>query len=325
MSSGIPSSIQSAPLLKQWVRLLDDGTFQIYSGKVELGQGISTALVKVACEELGIHPDMVELVAGHTANSPDEGYTAGSLSIEVGATALRHACIRMRQLFALQAAKYLAVDVQDLVLDQGIFGTGHTKEKIGFHALAKDINFELIRADTPLDSSLDVKKVMRLPEEAFRRFDLKGKFTGPGFVHDMVRDHMLHARILRGPHAQARATNVDRQQLQSFEGISEVVIQGDFIALLGHDEGKLLNAYEKAYGLMDWKLPDLPTYQEIENLLTSLPTVDEKVVSQGKALPASKRLIRRYSKPYIAHASIDRKSTRLNSSHESISRMPSSA
>ena len=61
MSSGIPSSIKSAPLLKQWVRLLDDGSFQIYSGKVELGQGISTALVKVACEELGIHPDMVDL------------------------------------------------------------------------------------------------------------------------------------------------------------------------------------------------------------------------------------------------------------------------
>ena len=88
MATVIPTSIQTAPLLKQWVQLLADGRFQIYSGKVELGQGISAALVKVACEELCIHPEQVDLVAGHTALSPDEGYTAGSLSIEAGANAL---------------------------------------------------------------------------------------------------------------------------------------------------------------------------------------------------------------------------------------------
>ena len=75
MATGIPTSIQTAPLLKQWVQSLADGRFQIYSGKVELGQGISAALVKVACEELCIHPGQVDLLAGHTAYSPDEGYT----------------------------------------------------------------------------------------------------------------------------------------------------------------------------------------------------------------------------------------------------------
>ena len=304
MATGIPTSIQTAPLLKQWVQLLADGRFQIYSGKVELGQGISAALVKVACEELCIHPGQVDLVAGHTALSPDEGYTAGSLSIEAGATALRHACIYMRQIFAVQAAEHLAVSLEDLTLDQGMFGTSQSKEKIGFHALAKDNNYALIRVDTPLDKSRDVKNLVRLPDEEFIRFDLKGKFTGAGFVHDMVRSNMLHARILRGPHAEARARHVDAAHLRSFEGVTELVIQGDFIALLGPDEGMLLRAYEKAYATMEWQLPNLPAFQEIETLLTSLPSVDEKVVAQGKALPSSQRLTRRYSKPYIAHASI---------------------
>lgn len=132
MATGIPTSIQAAPLLRQWVQLLADGRFQIYSGKVELGQGISAALVKVACEELCIHPGQVDLVAGHTALSPDEGYTAGSLSIEAGATALRHACIYMRLLFAIQATEHLAVSLEDLTLDQGMFSALQSKEKLGF-------------------------------------------------------------------------------------------------------------------------------------------------------------------------------------------------
>lgn len=304
MATVIPTSIQTAPLLKQWVQLLADGRFQIYSGKVELGQGISAALVKVACEELCIHPEQVDLVAGHTALSPDEGYTAGSLSIEAGATALRHACIYMRELFAIQAAEHLAVSLEDLMLAQGMFIAPQSKEKIGFHALAKDTNYALIRVDTPLDKSRDLKKLVRLPDEEFIRFDLKGKFTGAGFVHDIRRSNMLHARILRGPHAEARASHVDVAYLRSLDGVTELVMQGDFIALLGPDEAKLLRAYEKAHATIEWQLPNLPAFQEIETLLTSLPSVDEKVVSQGKALPSSQRLTRRYSKPYIAHASI---------------------
>lgn len=304
MATVIPTSIQTAPLLKQWVQLLADGRFQIYSGKVELGQGISAALVKVACEELCIHPEQVDLVAGHTALSPDEGYTAGSLSIEAGATALRHACIYMRELFAIQAAEHLAVSLEDLMLAQGMFIAPQSKEKIGFHALAKDTNYALIRVDTPLDKSRDLKKLVRLPDEEFIRFDLKGKFTGAGFVHDIRRSNMLHARILRGPHAEARARHVDVAYLRSLDGVTELVMQGDFIALLGPDEAKLLRAYEKAHATIEWQLPNLPAFQDIETLLTSLPSVDEKVVSQGKALPSSQHLTRRYSKPYIAHASI---------------------
>lgn len=304
MTTEIPSSIQVAPFLRQWVQLLEDGRFQIFSGKVELGQGISAALIKVACQELCIHPSQVDLVAGHTKCSPDEGYTAGSFSIEVGAAALRHACILMRQFFAMQAVKHLAVSLEELTLEQGMFSTLTSKEKIGFHFLAKDFDYAQIRVDTPIEINCELKTLKRLPDQEFTRFDLKGKFTGAGFVHDMVRHNMLHARILRGPHAEARPRQVDATHLRSLEGVTNVVIQGEFIALLGPDEASLLRAYEKAYASIDWKLPNLPAYQEIETLLTGLPAVDEKVVSQGASLPCSQRITRRYSKPYIAHASI---------------------
>ena len=162
MTTGIPTSIQTAPLLRQWVQLLADGRFQIYSGKVELGQGISAALVKVACEELCIHPGQVDLLAGHTAYSPDEGYTAGSFSIEVGAAALRYACIYMRQLFAMQAAEHLAVSLEDLTLDQGMFSASQSKEKI-----IETLNRHLCRCGAHA-------RILRATELAMHRLQVKG-------------------------------------------------------------------------------------------------------------------------------------------------------
>ena len=304
MSASLPSSIQTAPLLGQWVSLLDNGSFQIRSGKVELGQGISAALLKVACQELGLRPDQVTLLAGHTALSPDEGYTAGSFSVEVGVSALRHACVSMRRAFAQHASHQLAVPVQALTLKDGEFSVGVTAAGLSYHALAKSLDYAAIRLDPALHPEPDVGQLQAPADEAFVRVDLWDKFTGPGFVHDIVRPQMLHARILRGLHAEARAHQPDLAALRALDGVTQLVCEGNFIALLGPDESALVRAHEKACAMVAWVLPTLPAFQEIEPLLTSLPAVTQQVVNEGQALPSSQRLTQRYSKPYIAHASI---------------------
>ena len=106
--SELPPSIRAHPTLGEWIRIRDEGGFDVLSGKVELGQGISAALIKIACVGLGVDPDQVRLVAGDTGLCPDEGYTAGSQSIEVGGAALRHACAALRRLGA-----GAAVDAQE--------------------------------------------------------------------------------------------------------------------------------------------------------------------------------------------------------------------
>ena len=304
MSAALPASIQTAPMLGQWVCLLDNGHFQIRSGKVELGQGISAALLKVACQELGLRPEHVTLLAGHTAHSPDEGYTAGSFSVEVGVSALRHACVQMRRAFAQHAAAHLSVLPSALTLKDGLFSaTAHT-EPVGYHALVKGWDYAATRLDQPLAVDQDVGHLQAPPDETFVRVDLWDKFTGPGFVHDIVRPQMLHARVLRGLHAEARAHQPDLAALRALDGVTQLVCQGEFIALLGPDESALLRAHEKACAMVAWVLPTLPAFQEIEPLLTSLPAVTQQVVNEGQALPSSQRLTQRYSKPYIAHASI---------------------
>src|SRR5215831_3614556 len=89
MTGVLPQSLKTTPRLDRWVRFNADRTVTVFSGKVELGQGIETAIVQMAADELDVALERLSLVAGDTRQSPDEWYTAGSQSIEVGGMAIR--------------------------------------------------------------------------------------------------------------------------------------------------------------------------------------------------------------------------------------------
>src|SRR5256885_6783576 len=93
-----PGSLEKNPSLSQWLRVHRDGTVSIYSGKVEIGQGILTALAQIAAEELGIAIERIRMVPADNAVSPDEGVTSGSLSIQDSGVALLRACAQARTL-----------------------------------------------------------------------------------------------------------------------------------------------------------------------------------------------------------------------------------
>src|SRR5207248_1087357 len=78
--------------LDAWLRIDPNGTLTIFTGKIELGQGIGTALSQIAADELDVDLARIEVVYGDTARTPNEGQTAGSLSVEQSGTALRFAC-----------------------------------------------------------------------------------------------------------------------------------------------------------------------------------------------------------------------------------------
>ena len=99
----LPSSLAKNPRLSQWLRLTAEGTVEVCSGKVEIGQGILTALAQIVAEELDVQPSRVRMMRAVTGSSPDEGVTSGSLSTQDSGTALRHVCAEARALL-LQAA-----------------------------------------------------------------------------------------------------------------------------------------------------------------------------------------------------------------------------
>src|SRR5947208_7907294 len=76
----LPGSLQNNRMLSAWLRINADGSATVSSGKVELGQGILTALWQIAAEELDLPLTRVRILSGDTGHSPDEGQTAGSQS-----------------------------------------------------------------------------------------------------------------------------------------------------------------------------------------------------------------------------------------------------
>src|SRR4051812_43763746 len=98
-SPTLPPLLAANPRLDQWVRFTSPGHVTVSTGRVEIGQGVLTAMLQIAAEELDVAPDRILLQTGDTDLTPNEGYTAGSQSIQFGGVALRLACAEVRTLF----------------------------------------------------------------------------------------------------------------------------------------------------------------------------------------------------------------------------------
>ena len=115
----LPASVALNPRLGDWLRVLRSGVVEVRPGKVELGQGVLTALSQVAAEELDIGVARVRMIPAATGASPDEGYTAGSLSIQDSGSAIRLVCAEARVLYLGVAAARLGVPESKLTVADG--------------------------------------------------------------------------------------------------------------------------------------------------------------------------------------------------------------
>jgi len=303
--SALSPSLISAPKAGQWLKLTDEGHFELRTGKVELGQGISTALTQIACDSLGVSPAQVRWVAGDTEVSPDEGFTAGSQSIEVGGQAWHHVGHVIRSHFAKAAAKQLACHTDTLLLKEGVF-IAPSGKAMSYQELAQAENhaWQALRVDDANATRIAV------PSDTVvaKREDLWLKFTGAGFIQDLDLPDLWHARVLRGPHPNSRPLVIDTKVLEALPGVDRVLVQHHFIALLSRNEGVLIKAHALAKALTAWSTPELPCDLDAEVLLPQLSAVSHMAAHEmsrpPQPAPATLTLQRRYSRPYIAHASI---------------------
>jgi nicotinate dehydrogenase subunit B len=294
-------SLAQHPLASAWLRITPDNHVEVRSGKVELGQGISAALRQTACRCLGVLPAQVRLSAGDTATSPDEGYTAGSQSVEVGVMALEQVCRVVHAAFAAAAAQAMRVALSDVRTHEGRFHAG--AQSRSYADLLSVVDWSQLVVNTPaLPAAAHEAEAAQVAREDFAQ-----KFTGAGFIHDLRLPQLLHARMLRGPHPMSRPQDVPHDWLTSLDGVLEVFHHGDFLALLGDDEGALDLAQSKALERIVWHTPSLPTQRQAQDWLTQAPAETTTPIDQPadiNAAPTALRLSRRYSRPYLAHASI---------------------
>jgi len=208
------------------------GQVTVYSGKVDLGTGVSTALRQIVAEELDVPIARVELVEGDTALTPDQGTTWGSLSIQVGGMQLRQAAAAARQALLAEAAKKLGTS--DLTVAEGVISGGG--KKVSYGELIGGKSFAIT-----LDPKQPVKEKApqdyKIVGKAQPRVDIPDKVTGRfTYMQDFTVPDMLHGRVVRPPAIGATLQSVDDSALKNIPGIVKVVREGNFLGVVATNE-----------------------------------------------------------------------------------------
>ena len=304
MATAVPKSLSDNPRLDQWIAFEDGGRVRLATGKVEIGQGVLTALAQIAAEELDVKPERLRVVSGVTPASPSEGFTSGSNSIAVSGAAIRLACAEVRALFLERAAAALACAPEDLEIQDGKFMRAGKETGHDYWSLRQKV--DLAR---PAMGNAEPKRPSeyRTVGTSLPRLDLPEKIRGAAFIHDLAPDHLLHARILRRPWRGARLVAFDEAAVRRAVGTSiEVLRDGDLVAFTADQEIAVMRAASAARLSARWEGGDQPPPETGEpEWLMHAPSRD-RVVESGSAQGATgNRVVEAlYSRRFLTYGSI---------------------
>jgi nicotinate dehydrogenase subunit B len=307
--SGVPSSVSplpadlaANPLLARWLDFSRDGEVTIRVGKVEYGQGIWTALAQVAAEELQVALARVRMAPVSTSTSPDEGVTAGSLSVQDSGSALRQACAQARGVLLDAAAARLGVPHAELTVADGqILADGPT-----------GLSYWTLAQPGLLDRPADAPVPSRPPDEwsvagrSAPRLDIPDKVTGrPRFLHDLVLPGMAYGRVVRPP---AQAAELTKLADLDLDGEAVLVRDGSFLGVVAETDQAARRAAGRVARAARWRTsPSLPDAGDLRGFLLSAPSQEETVADQpaGDAGgPAARTVTAEFTRPFLAHASV---------------------
>src|SRR5271166_5173551 len=303
----LPPSLGANPRLGDWLRIRPGGVVEVRSGKVELGQGVLTALAQVAAEELDVDVARVRMAAAVTGISPDEGYTSGSMSIQQSGAALRVACAEARAIYLGVAAGRWNVPADVLTVQDGTIAApdGRTTS---YWELADDG-----RLDRPATGLAEPKAASdyRIVGTSVPRVDLPDKLVPrPRFVHDMVLDGMLYGRVIRPPSRGATLLDAGTEPAMALPGVVTVVRDGSFLGVIAEREEVALRAADLLRAEAKWQeQPTLPDEDNLPAFLTSAPSQTSVLAESAPPAsaprgPAARSHEATYHRPYLAHAAM---------------------
>ncbi len=284
-----------------------DGRVAVFSGKVEMGQGVMTSLAQMAAEELGVDLGSIDMVLGDTDRCPWDMGTFGSMTTRMFGPALRAAAAEARSVLTGLAAARLAVSPDRLSVRTGIVSVKDAPSRhVSYAELARGQRLlRRVDAATVLKAAADFE-VMGRPA---MRLDARAKVTGEAkYAADMRLPGQLYARILRPPVHRAQLQSVDTSGAEAVGGVT-VVRRDDLVAVLHADPqraGEALAALRAQWQLPQEAGPDQDGI--FEHLAKSGAALTESA-HRGDVLAARPRAARvfesTYHKGYVAHAPLE--------------------
>ena len=308
MTAPLPGDLAANPRLSRGVRVGDDGTVRVRIGKVELGQGIVTALAQIAADELDVPLDRIRMLPADTTEGPDEGTTAGSMSVADAGSAVRGACAEVRVLFLEAAAARFGVEPAAVEVHDGVFGLADDARTLGYGDLAAAVDLDRDAAGSVLAKE---PAQLRIVGTSVPRLDLPDKIFGvPRFIHDLVLEGQLYGRVIRPPSPLARLVAVEPAATRALEGVVAVVRDGGFLGVIAEDEAVADRAAAILSRAADWFEQDsLPDDNDLPAFMRSAPNetftvVDDQAAPGARPASVVRTLTASYSRPYLAHASM---------------------
>ena len=300
----LPGSLRANRRLSQWLRFRPEGWVEVSSGKVEIGQGILTALAQIVAEELDIAFARVRMVPATTAASPDEAVTSGSLSVQESGTALRHACAEARAIYLAAAAARLGAAPESLAVDDGAVVSANGA-RTSYWEIASDDLLEREATGLVAPKPTSTHHIVGEPVE---RLDLPDKvFGAPCFIHDLELPGMVHGRVLRPPSPGATLVALDEARVRALPGVVAVVRDGSLAGVIAETEARADAALRKLAAVAAWRRgADLPDEADLPAWLKAAPAETSVVESKAAAAPrpVARTITARFTRPYLAHGSI---------------------
>ncbi|MGD2115929.1 MAG: molybdopterin-dependent oxidoreductase [Acidobacteriota bacterium] len=316
-------SLGPRPLLSQrriypedvnaYLRIAEDGRVTVFTGKIEMGQGVMTSLAQMAAEELGVSIGAIEMVLGDTDRCPWDMGTFGSLTTRLFGPALRAAAAEARTVLLRLAAERLGAPEDRLVVTDGVVsvtggGAGDPGRSVTYGELAKGRKIARLVDEEAVLRQVDELRVMGTSPE---RLDGPAKVTGAAeYAADVRLPGMLRARILRPPAHGAKLRSLDTSAAESADGVT-LVRRDDLVAVLHADPDAADRALKSLKAEWDVPEPELDDETVFDYLVRSFgaagsPEVVEARGDVKSAATAGAGSFRRtYRKGYVAHAPME--------------------
>jgi nicotinate dehydrogenase subunit B len=309
--------------LDSWLRIDKEGIVHVFTGKPEIGMGVSTAYAQIVAEELDVPIDRVVLVMADTATTTNQGGVGGSTSIMLGSKPLRNAAANARYLLTQLASRRLGVPAEELDVADGIVSVkGSTKgdatKSVSFAELAGagDLNdalkvsgdgfsLNVVGEGKPKDPSAYTVVGKPVPRE-----DLPPKILGQfKYVTDVRVPGMLHGRVIRPSGVGATFVSVDDSSAKAIPGYVKTVVKGNFVGVVAENEWAAIQAAKAVK--VTWTPPKqaFPEQKDLYAYMRSAQVkASKETLKRGDAAAAlssaAKKVEASYEFPFQSHATM---------------------
>jgi CO/xanthine dehydrogenase Mo-binding subunit len=283
-----------------------DGSVTVYTGKVDIGQGLRIAVRQMAAEELGIPVERIRLVEGDTGLSPDQGGTGGSTGLTRGGSEVRQAAATARRELINLGAEKLQARAADLTILDGVVRPTAGGPGVSIAGLVGGRKLDLkVDPKAPLQNPSSYKTV----GQPLPRPDVAGKCTAKGdYIQDLTLPGMLHGRVVRPPAIGAKLMSVDESSIRALPDVRAVRIE-NFLGVVAPDEWAAVRAARELKATWsEWQ--GLPGNDGLERYLRESPVDHDQVIvgkprGDAKITPSPVRqLSATYFWPNQSHASL---------------------